>query len=61
MFDIKLSLPDEALVACPAALAAELAEGRVRGLALPDPTLLPWVRVRVMANTAGSTPRRAPQ
>jgi len=39
-------------VVVPSGVADELAEGRARGLALPDPKTLPWVRVRVMADTA---------
>ena len=39
-------------IVVPGGVVAELAEGRVRGIALPDPTLLPWTRVRVLAETA---------
>jgi predicted nucleic acid-binding protein len=39
-------------IVVPGGVVAELAEGRVRGIALPDPTLLPWVSVRVIADTA---------
>ena len=39
-------------IVVPGGVAAELAEGRVRGVAVPDPALLPWAHVRVMPNTA---------
>lgn len=39
-------------IVVPGGVTAELAEGRARGVALPDPTRLPWVRVRIMADTA---------
>jgi predicted nucleic acid-binding protein len=39
-------------IVVPGGVAAELAEGRVRGIALPDPTLLPWAHVRVTPNAA---------
>lgn len=39
-------------IAVPAAVVAELAEGRLRGVALPDPTRLPWARIHTMEDTA---------
>jgi predicted nucleic acid-binding protein len=36
----------------PSGVVDELAEGRARGVALPDPTALPWAQVRLMADTA---------
>jgi predicted nucleic acid-binding protein len=34
----------------PGGVVDELAEGRARGVDLPDPALLPWVRVRSVAD-----------
>lgn len=39
-------------VVVPSGVADELAEGRARGVALPDPKTLPWARVRLTADTA---------
>lgn len=39
-------------IVVPSGVVDELAEGRARGVALPDPTALPWVRVHRVADTA---------
>lgn len=39
-------------IVVPSGVVDELAEGRARGIALPDPTTLPWVVVRVLPDTA---------
>jgi predicted nucleic acid-binding protein len=39
-------------VVVPSGVTEELAEGRARGLALPDPKTLPWARVRVATDVA---------
>ena len=39
-------------IVVPNGVADELAEGRARGLALPDPKTLPWANVRVTTDTA---------
>jgi uncharacterized protein len=36
----------------PGGVVAELAEGRARGIELPDPTILPWARVHTLADTS---------
>jgi predicted nucleic acid-binding protein len=37
-------------IVVPGGVAAELAAGRARGVAVPDPTLLPWVDLRIVTN-----------
>jgi predicted nucleic acid-binding protein len=39
-------------IVVPSGVVDELAEGRAQGVALPDPTALPWARVRLTADTA---------
>ncbi len=39
-------------IVVPSGVVEELAEGRARGVALPDPTTLPWVRVHRTTDTA---------
>ena len=39
-------------IVVPSGVVDELAEGRARGVAVPDPTTLPWVRVRPLPDTA---------
>ena len=36
-------------IVVPGGVVDELAAGRVRGVALPDPAALPWMRVRALA------------
>ena len=40
------------VIVVPSDVVDELAEGRARGVALPDPTALPWVSIHGVADTS---------